>query len=239
LKSELLVTGTTGLEGRRDFSIIRDMELLFASGNRHKAREAAAILALAGVECEVKLPADFGLDFDPVEDGGTFLENALIKARALCRLLKTRRGEAVACGGILADDSGRCVDALGGRPGIYSARYGERDGKKIGAGERNGLLLGELRDVENRSARFVCSAVLFFDRNDENRFLTAQETVEGEIAHEERGKGGFGYDPIFLLPERGLTIAELPENEKHRISHRGKAFRLLAPLLVTREGGTA
>ena len=138
------------------------------------------------------------------------------------RLLRGVSGE------ILADDSGLCVDALEGRPGIFSARYGERDGRKIDAGERNALLLEEMRDAGNRTARFVCSAVLLFD---EYRFVTAQETVEGEIAREERGKGGFGYDPVFLLPKRGLTIAELPEYEKHRISNRGKAFRALAPFL--------
>jgi XTP/dITP diphosphohydrolase len=203
--------------------------LLLASGNPHKAREAGAILTLAGVGGAIKLPADFGLDFDPVEDGETFLENALVKARALFRLLKERGVPDGA--GILADDSGLCVDALGGRPGILSARYGERGGRKIGASERNTLLLEELRGVKNRTARFVCSAVLLFDGN---RFVTAQETVEGEIAREERGEGGFGYDPVFLLPERGLTIAELPEGEKHRISHRGKAFRALAPFLRKR-----
>ncbi|MDR0639351.1 MAG: RdgB/HAM1 family non-canonical purine NTP pyrophosphatase [Spirochaetaceae bacterium] len=203
--------------------------LLFASGNRHKAREAGAILTPAGIGCEVKVPGDFGLDFDPVEDGETFLDNALIKARALYRLLNERGGLDGVFGGILADDSGLCVDALGGKPGIFSARYGDRDGRKIGAGERNALLLEELRGVENRTARFVCSAVLLFD---ENRFVTVQETVEGEIAREEQGKGGFGYDPVFLLPECGQTIAELPEREKHRISHRGKAFRTLAPFLA-------
>jgi XTP/dITP diphosphohydrolase len=210
------------------------MELLFASGNRHKAAEVEAILALAGMRRAIKLPIDFGLDFDPAENGRTFLENALIKARALHRLLRAEGGAAGVNvnGGILADDSGLCVDALGGRPGIYSARYGERDGRKIDAHERNALLLEELQDVDNRSARFVCSVGLLFCENDENRFVTVQETVEGEIAREERGAGGFGYDPLFLLPERGLTIAELPECEKHRISHRGKAFRLLAPLLA-------
>ena len=205
--------------------------LLFASGNPHKAREAGAILALAGAGREVKVPGDFGLDFDPVEDGETFLENALIKARVLYRLLREQNGRGGlrgVSGGILADDSGLCVDALEGRPGIFSARYGERDGRKIDAGERNALLLEEMRDAGNRTARFVCSAVLLFD---EYRFVTAQETVEGEIAREERGKGGFGYDPVFLLPKRGLTIAELPEDEKHLISHRGKAFRALAPFL--------
>jgi XTP/dITP diphosphohydrolase len=214
------------------------MELFFASGNRHKAAEVEAILALAGVKHAIKLPSDLGLDFDPSEDGKTFFENALIKALALYRLLRAEGGAAgVNVNGnrvILADDSGLCVDALGGRPGIYSARYGERNGRKIDTGERNALLLEELRGVENRSARFVCSVVLLLS---ENRFVTAQETVAGGIAREERGAGGFGYDPLFLLPERGLTIAELPESEKHRISHRGKAFRLLAPSLAGIEGG--
>ena len=213
-----------------------NMNVLLASGNRHKAREAEAVLTLAGVGCEVNLPSDFeqsgfGLDFEPVEDGETFLENALIKARSLYRLIREwggRGGQEGVFGGILADDSGLCVDALEGRPGIFSARYGERGGRKLGADERNALLLEEMREIGNRTARFVCSAVLLFD---ENRFVAAQETVEGEIASEERGYGGFGYDPVFLLPERGLTIAELPEGEKHRISHRGKAFRALAPFL--------
>jgi XTP/dITP diphosphohydrolase len=199
---------------------------LFASGNRHKAEEAAAILALAGIAGGVKLPTDCGLAFDPVEDGASFLENALIKARALYHALKA----AGTAGGfrILADDSGLCVDALGGRPGIYSARYGERDGKAVTAGERNRLLLDEMRGVRDRRARFVCSAVVLFD---ENRFVTVQETVEGAIAFEERGTGGFGYDPLFFLPDRGLSIAELPEGEKHQISHRGRAFRAIAPFL--------
>jgi XTP/dITP diphosphohydrolase len=202
--------------------------ILFASGNRHKAEEASAIFSLAGIKGEVKLPVDLGLAFDPLEDGETFLGNALIKARTLYRLIK-EQGVVGDFGGILADDSGLCVDALEGRPGIYSARYGERDGKKITAGERNMLLLDELRGVQDRRARFVCSAVVLFD---EYRFVSAQETVEGEIAFEERGTGGFGYDPVFLLLERGLTIAELPEGEKHRISHRGRAFRTIAPLIT-------
>ncbi|MDR1095642.1 MAG: RdgB/HAM1 family non-canonical purine NTP pyrophosphatase [Spirochaetaceae bacterium] len=200
--------------------------VLFASGNRHKAEEAAAILSLAGIEGGVRLPLDYGLAFDPVEDGASFLENALIKARALYRLLKAA-GTAGGVG-ILADDSGLCVDALGGRPGIYSARYGERDGQAGTAGERNRLLLGELRGVEDRRARFVCAAVILFD---ENRFVAAQETAEGEIAFEERGSGGFGYDPLFFLPECGLTLAELPEGRKHQLSHRGRAFRAIAPFL--------
>jgi XTP/dITP diphosphohydrolase len=207
--------------------------VLFASGNRHKAEEAAAILSLEGIGGGVKLPLDCGLVFEPVEDGESFLENALIKARALYRLLKSAGAVGDGFGGILADDSGLCVDALGGRPGIYSARYGERDGNAVTAGERNRLLLDELRGVQDRRARFVCSAAVLFD---ENRFVTVQETVEGEIAFEERGSGGFGYDPLFLLPERGLTIAELPEGEKHRISHRGRAFRAIAPFLRLAQG---
>ncbi|MDR3172909.1 MAG: non-canonical purine NTP pyrophosphatase [Treponema sp.] len=137
---------------------------------------------------------------------------------------------------VLADDSGICVDALGGRPGIYSARYAGRDdpglleGKKPEAPERNALLLEELGDNPNRTARFVCAMVLLWD---ENRFLSVQETLEGELVRpgEGRGSGGFGYDPIFYLPDRGVTVAELSGAEKNRISHRGKAARIITKLL--------
>lgn len=123
------------------------------------------------------------------------------------------------------------MDALGGRPGIYSARYGSEGCKKLTAAERNALLLGELGDNPNRKARFVCAMVLLFS---EDRFFVAQETLEGEIisrAEGKRGSGGFGYDPILWLPELSRTVAELSEEEKNRISHRGKAARALAKLL--------
>jgi XTP/dITP diphosphohydrolase len=190
----------------------------------HKKKEIAAILA----GHTIKIPADAGIDFDPDETGTTFQDNALIKARELRRLLAARDIPDP----VLADDSGLCVDALGGRPGIYSARYGSNtvpNGKKLEAPERNALLLKELGDNPRREARFVCSMVLLYNND---RFFVAQETLEGELIREERGLGGFGYDPIFYLPGLGCTVAELPEAEKNRISHRGKAGKAIAALLA-------
>jgi XTP/dITP diphosphohydrolase len=213
--------------------------LWLASGNRHKRLELARILT--GIT--LKIPADGGITgFDPPETGNSFMENALLKARALHRLLAEQGVSAP----VLADDSGLCVDALGGRPGIYSARYtgrysgqdsgagGERpaapEAEKLEAPERNRLLLEELGDSPCRGARFVCAMILLFD---ENRFFCVQETLEGEIAAP-RGEGGFGYDPILYLPRRGCTVAELGEDEKNRISHRAKAGRAIAKLLACR-----
>lgn len=198
------------------------MTIWFATGNLHKQRELGAILS----GHTVRIPGEAGLAFDPEENGASFMENALLKARALYRLT----GEPA-----LADDSGLCVDALDGRPGIYSARYGSIErygsggGRKLDDRERNALLLAELGDQPRRSARFVCAMALVFS---EDRFRLVQETLEGEIIREERGAGGFGYDPVLYLPEFGRTVAELPEAEKNRISHRGKAGRAIAKLLA-------
>jgi XTP/dITP diphosphohydrolase len=190
------------------------MNLWFATGNPHKRDELAAILS----GHRICIPAP-GSGFEADETGDTFLENALIKARVLYRQ---------AASPVIADDSGLCVDALGGRPGIYSARYGGEGGKTLSAGERNARLLGEMAACPVRSARFVCAMVLLLT---EDRFFAVQETLEGEIVREGRGAGGFGYDPIFYLPEQGCTVAELAEEEKNRISHRGKAGRLIAGIL--------
>jgi XTP/dITP diphosphohydrolase len=216
------------------------MIIWFASGNTHKKEELAAILnanrpAGAG-EITVKIPAEAGIPFDPDETGGDFLENALIKARALYRAIaeKSRGGKAdgakIIAGGIriIADDSGLCVDALGGRPGILSARYGFENGKKPEAREQNALLLRELGENPNRKARFVCAMVLLLGPM---RFRAVQETLEGELIREQRGTGGFGYDPIFWLPEKNRTAAELPPEEKNTLSHRAKAGRAIAGLL--------
>jgi XTP/dITP diphosphohydrolase len=213
------------------------MILWFATGNAHKRAELAGILT----GHDIHIPPDAGIDgFDPEETGNSFLENSLLKALALYRLL-ARRGVP---GPVIADDSGLCVEALGGRPGIYSARYaGSRAGPagaygnppgsgKLSAGERNALLLAELGNEPDRRARFVCAMVLLWD---ENRFYSVQETLEGELAAPDRGgrgEGGFGYDPILYIPELGCTVAELPEGEKNRISHRGKAARAIARLLA-------
>ncbi|MDR2518428.1 MAG: RdgB/HAM1 family non-canonical purine NTP pyrophosphatase [Spirochaetaceae bacterium] len=188
------------------------MTLWFATGNACKRAELADILAGHAL----KIPSDAGIrDFEPEEAGGSFFENALIKGRALYRLVKEP---------VIADDSGLCVDALQGRPGIYSSRYGG----DMTAQERNALLLGRMAGAQERRARFVCAMVLLLS---EERFYMAQETLEGEIMQEERGEGGFGYDPIFYIPALGRTAAELPAELKNRVSHRGKAGKILQSLI--------
>jgi len=191
------------------------MHIYLASGNRHKQEEFAAILE----EHRISLPADAGIHFDPEETGSTFLENALLKARVLY--------EQVQCP-VIADDSGLCIDALGGKPGIYSARYGMKDGVLLDAAERNQLVLQQMEGIEHRSCRFVCCIAVMLDAH---RFFTVQETCEGVITTSERGDHGFGYDPIVYLPEIGKTVAELTAHEKNERSHRGKAGRLVAQFL--------
>jgi XTP/dITP diphosphohydrolase len=204
------------------------MTIWFATGNGHKKEELAAILG----DHRIRIPSEAGIDFDPPETGNSFPENALIKARELYRLVSGFSPADFSPTDfslrepVIADDSGLCVDALGGRPGIYSARYG---GPAAGDARRNALLLQELGDNPRRSARFVCAMVLFLG---EDRFFIVQETLEGEIVREGRGSGGFGYDPLLYIPERGCTVAELAEEEKNRISHRGKAARKIAKLLA-------
>jgi XTP/dITP diphosphohydrolase len=202
-----------------------------ASGNVHKQQELAAVLT----GHSVLIPANAGIsDFDPDEGGSSFAENALIKAKALYA-----HPAFPGSGMILADDSGLCVDALDGRPGIFSARYGSADGKKTGAAERNALLLEEVNaaitggkaGTQSRACRFVCAMVLLYSPY---RFRVVQETLEGVLVPDikaARGSGGFGYDPIVFLPEFGRTVAELSEEEKNRISHRGKAAAAIAKLL--------
>jgi XTP/dITP diphosphohydrolase len=216
------------------------MTVWFASGNINKKQELAAILnGQAGVTRNLLIPADAGLDFDPEETGAAFYENALLKARALYSLLEQRRPPLYKSGDpIIADDSGICVDALDGRPGIYSARYAgplvknvNNINKKLESHERNALLLGEIGDNPLRTARFVCAMALFFTPD---RFFVAQETLEGEIVKNPqaaRGTGGFGYDPILYIPGMGRTVAELSEEEKNTISHRAKAGKIIAAII--------
>ena len=195
------------------------MNIWFATNNKHKKEELAAIL-----NTTLKIPSEHGIEFDPDETGTTFCENALLKARELRKLIG--RNDFV-----IADDSGLCVDTLNGRPGIYSARYGSGNGQKLSSLQRNNLLLKELGDNTLRSARFVCAMALLLD---DDRFIVAQETLEGEIVKSidlARGKGGFGYDPILFIPELNRTVAELSEEEKNIISHRGKAGKLISGLL--------
>jgi XTP/dITP diphosphohydrolase len=192
------------------------MKLIFATGNENKMREIREILAGRGYE--ILSMKEAGIDVDVVEDGKTFAENALIKARAISKIA----GELV-----LADDSGLEIDALGGEPGIYSARY---MGHETSYTEKNNNLISRLEGVpdEKRTARFVCAmAAVFPDGREE----TVVGTMEGRIGYEIAGENGFGYDPIFYLPEYGKTSAEISPEEKNAISHRGKALRAIAELL--------
>ena len=185
-------------------------KLVFATGNEGKMKEIREILKELDLEiCSLK---EAGIQMDAEENGTTFEENALIKARAAAA-----HTDAI----VMADDSGLEIDYLGGEPGVYSARYlGEDTSYRI----KNQNLIDRLEGVpdEKRTARFVCviAAVL-----PDGRTLTSRGTIEGIIGREERGGGGFGYDPIFFLPEYGCSTAELSMEQKNEISHRGKALR--------------
>jgi len=194
------------------------MNIWFATNNTHKKAELSAIL-----NKELKIPSEENLSFNPDETGTTFCENALIKARALKKLIGGNEP-------VIADDSGLCVDALGGRPGVLSARYGMENGQKLASGQQNIMLLDEVGDAPNRSARFVCAMVLLFSND---RFFIVQETLEGELVKKSdiKGDGGFGYDPIFWIPSLGRTLAELSLEEKNTLSHRGKAGKHIARFL--------
>ena len=183
------------------------MRYILASNNKGKLREMKAILAETGAE--VVSQSEAGANFEAEETGETFEENALIKARAACETLHEPA---------IADDSGLCVDALGGAPGVYSARYG---GCKTDP-ERVALLLKNLGVEKNRSARFVSCIACVFPNGD---VLTARGECPGTITTVPRGDGGFGYDPVFELPGTGKTMSELTEEEKNAVSHRGRALK--------------
>lgn len=186
-----------------------------ASGNRHKLFELKEILE----GHTLLLPEDIGIDFDFEETGNSYLENSYGKAFALF--------DQINCP-VLADDSGLNVTALNGGPGIYSARFGSQGGVLLEAPERNLYLLDQLEGMSDLSAEFICCMTLVLDKN---RFFMVQESFKGEITKKSTGANGFGYDPVFFLPEYGKTVAELPEEEKNRISHRGKAGYRIAKLL--------
>ena len=191
--------------------------MIFATGNMGKMKEIKAILGDIGEE--ILSMKEAGIDMDIVEDGNTFEENAIIKAKAVME----RTGQLA-----LADDSGLEIDALNKEPGIYSARYmGEDTSYHI----KNANLIQRLEGVpdEKRTARFVCAIAAVFP---DGRRKTVRAAMEGRIGYEEKGENGFGYDPIFYLPEYGCTSAELSMEEKNRISHRGKALCLIKEELV-------
>ena len=191
-------------------------KVIFATGNEGKMKEIREILG--DLDIELLSLKDAGIHADIAEDGKTFEENAQIKARAIEKLT----GEIV-----LADDSGLEIDYLNGEPGIYSARYmGEDTSYRI----KNANLIQRLEGVpdEKRTARFVCAIAAAFP---DGTMKTVRATMEGRIGYEERGENGFGYDPIFYLPEYGCSSAELSMEEKNKISHRGKALRAIKDAL--------
>ncbi|WP_295586319.1 XTP/dITP diphosphatase [uncultured Oscillibacter sp.] len=192
------------------------MKFVLATHNPGKIREMSAILGGLGVE--VVSPADVGITVDVEETGTTFAENAMLKAKAIC-----------AAAGLpaIADDSGLCVDALNGGPGVYSARYG---GEGLDDKGRYMLLLNSMRGQTTRKAHFACAIACAFPNGDE---LTAQGQCDGAIAFAPMGQGGFGYDPVFLVPELGKTFGQLSAEEKSAISHRGKALREFSEKLAT------
>lgn len=193
------------------------VKIIFATGNKGKVSEIREILK--DLDAEVLTMKEAGIDIDVDENGTTYEENALIKARAVM--------EASGCL-TLADDSGLEIDYLGKEPGIHSARYMGHD---TSYDIKNQSFLDKLEGVpdEKRTARFVCAiAAVFPDGKEE----VVRATMEGRIAHEIAGGNGFGYDPVFYLPERGCTSAEISSEEKNEISHRGKALRLMRDRLV-------
>lgn len=184
------------------------MKFVLASHNQNKLKEMQEILGALGVE--LVLQSELGLALEPEENGTTFAENSLIKAKAVM--------EASGLPAI-ADDSGLCVDALGGAPGVYSARYG---GEGLTDAQRCQLLLENMRGQMPRTCRFVCAITCCFPEGD---ILTAEGKCEGSVAFVPMGAGGFGYDPVFFLPKRKKTFAQLTAEEKNEISHRGVALR--------------
>lgn len=193
--------------------------IVFATGNAGKIREIKEILA--DLDMEVVSMKEAGVAVDAEENGNTYEENALIKVRAVAEALKAAgEGQNDI---VMADDSGLEVDYLNKEPGIYSARYlGEDTSYRI----KNQNLIDRLEGVEDekRTARFVCAIAAMLPGG---RELTTRGIIEGRIGYEERGEGGFGYDPIFYVPEFGKSTAELSEEEKNAVSHRGRALRAM------------
>ena len=191
-------------------------KFVLASHNPGKIKEMSAILAQFGVE--VVSPKELGITVDVEETGTTFAENAMLKAKTIC-----------AASGLpaIADDSGLCVDALNGGPGVYSARYG---GEGLDDKGRYTLLLNSMRGQATRAAHFTCSIACAFPNGDT---LTAEGQVQGTIAFAPMGAGGFGYDPVFFYPPLAKTFGQLTAEEKSTISHRGQALKEFSAKLET------
>lgn len=192
-------------------------KIIFATGNAGKMKEIREIME--DLQIPVLSMKEAGLEAEIVEDGTTFEENAVIKAKAIAGLSKCRNEDVV----VLADDSGLEIDYLNKEPGVYSARYmGEDTSYRI----KNQNLIERLEGVpdEQRTARFVCAIAAVLP---DGRVVTTRGVIEGKIGYEERGTNGFGYDPIFYLPDMSRSTAELPPEEKNAVSHRGNALRLM------------
>ena len=196
-------------------------KIVMATNNANKLREAREIFS--ELDIEILSLKDISVECDPDENGQTFKENAGIKAKAIYNAIAEKSGVNMA---VFADDSGLCVDALDGRPGVHSARYAPK-------GQECAKLLGEMKDVpaDKRTARFVCS-IVFID--EKGMSLEASGACEGSIGYEEKGTNGFGYDPVFMVGDR--TMAEMSADEKNAISHRGAALRELYRVLKERYG---
>lgn len=196
-------------------------KIIFATGNADKMKEIRMILA--DLNMEILSMKEAGVVIDIEENGTTFEENAQIKAQAIAKVLKENGIQAI----VLADDSGLEIDYLNKEPGIYSARYmGEDTSYKI----KNANLIERLQGVpdEKRTARFVCAIAAVLP---DGTVYTKRGTIEGRIGYEEKGENGFGYDPIFYLPEYQCYSAELSPEEKNKISHRGKALEAMKEVL--------
>ena len=191
-------------------------KFILATNNENKLREMRDILSENNIKIEIISPEEAGIKIEVEETGTSFMENALLKAKAFC--------EASGLPAI-GDDSGLCVDALNGAPGIYSARYG---GPDLTDAARCQLVLQAMRGATSRAAHFTCSIAAAFPNGN---ILTAERRCDGAIAFAALGTGGFGYDAIFLIPEKGKTFGQLSPEEKNAISHRGKALAAFAKAL--------
>lgn len=195
-----------------------ERKIIFATGNQNKMKEIREILS--DIDMPVVSMKEEGIDVDVVEDGSTFEENALIKATEIGKIAK-------GCI-VLADDSGLEIDYLNKEPGIYSARYA---GVDTSYDIKNNLLLERLNGVpdEKRTARFVCAVAAYFPDGTTD---VVRGTIEGRIGYEIKGENGFGYDPIFYVPEYGCTTAEMSPEQKNSLSHRGNALREIRPVIM-------
>ena len=191
------------------------MKLIIASNNKHKIREIKKILG--GKFDEILSLSEAGIDHETVEDGETFIENARKKAREIAEI----SGEIS-----LADDSGICIDHLGGEPGVYSARYSGGHGNDE---DNNDLVLEKLKGVSDRGAHYTCAMVLAYP---DGKTVEAEGYLYGSMTESRRGNGGFGYDPLFVPIGETRTVAEMTDDEKNAISHRSRALSLLLEKIV-------